>query len=181
MTPSGRCTPAAGCWTVRPMSTSSSTLTTCLSPALAQSPGEATPTGGNHCATMNLSTLRLDPGQASAAESRARDWLQDRAPGAFVDDAVRRGLAGVQPHGRDRRPVGRTGPVPLVAEVRDPADRQDRDQGRDRGDGLQPDLPVTDKRVDRDDRGRVNEEDRKRGVPGAGLATLGDCPYGHQP
>src|SRR5215469_4581615 len=179
MTPSGRCTPAAGCWTVRPMSTSSSTLTTCLSPALAQSPGEATPTGGNHCATMNLSTLRLDPGQASAAESRARDWLQDIAPGAFVDDAVRRGLAGVQPRGRDRRPVDRIiAPEALVTEIGDPADRQDRDKGRDRGDGLQPDLPVADKRVDRDDRGRVNEENRERRVPGTMLDALRDGQWG---
>jgi hypothetical protein len=96
-----------------------------------------------------------------------------------VDDAVRLALASVQPRGRDRRPVDRIiAPETVVAEVGDPADRQDPDQGRDRGDGLQPDLPVADKRVDRDDCGCADEEDRKRGVPGTMLDALRDSQWG---
>ena len=112
--------------------------------------------------------------RASAAKARTREGRPDPGPGRYADDAVRGALASVQPDGRCWRPVGRAASPALVAEVGDPAGRKDPDQRRDRGDGPQPVLPMADEGADRDDDGGLDEEDGKRGVPGAGLEVLRD-------
>src|SRR5215813_4957467 len=124
------------------------------------------PQGGERRASLH----RGSAAQAGAAERS--DQLAGSPPPVTEGDRDRprrRVLAIAKPRVDRVFPGrGRPGePANRVTEVRGPADRQDRYQRSDRGDGPGARPPPARVGVGRHDQRRIEQQDRQRGIPGA--------------